>query len=324
MQNTPPKPASRRQIPFLPLFRWFFTWRVLRRFVAGFAVLATLIALFYAEEDWRGKRAWEKYRHEAESSGAVLDWSDCIPPPVPDDQNIFKAPRMTEWFVGRGANELSKRLGWGSDTNEPHLVFQDGRIKVAVLTVVSPGAPSANSDVVLHQADLNNTNLVANCVRDAVGPVLQGASGLIIVSKPLDQIKPARIVLEADKAPDQAALLALFPERALPKPQPTPASAGRLQIESAGNSSFVVWFSAVSANCCAAADYLDWSDRFEPDFAIIREALKRPYARMDGDYEHTLPYPSPISSWSEMWRRCSRSVPRETFCWATRRKPWRN
>ena len=135
MQDATTRPASRRRIPFQPLFRWFFSWRVLRRFVAGFAVLVTLVALFYAEEDWRGKRAWEKYKHELESKGAVLDWAAYIPPPVPDDQNIFKAPRMTEWFVGRGPNDLSKRLGLGLDTNAPRLVFQDGRIGVAVLTV---------------------------------------------------------------------------------------------------------------------------------------------------------------------------------------------
>ena len=40
------------------------------------------------------------------------------------------------------------------------------------------------------------------------------------------------------------------------------------------------------------AKYLAWSDQFEPDFDLIREALKRPYARMDGDY--SVPYEIPI------------------------------
>jgi len=35
----------------------------------------------------------------------------------------------------------------------------------------------------------------------------------------------------------------------------------------------------------AAVDYLRWSDQFENDFGLIREALKRPYARMEGDYD---------------------------------------
>ena len=94
-------------------------WRILRRVLISLAVFATLIALFYTEEDWRGKRAWENCKRELEAKGAVLDWNAYIPPPVPDDQNFFKAPKMAEWFVGKhngsGSTELSKRL---PSTNE--------------------------------------------------------------------------------------------------------------------------------------------------------------------------------------------------------------
>ena len=41
-----------------------------------------------------------------------------------------------------------------------------------------------------------------------------------------------------------------------------------------------------------ANKYLAWSDHFQADFDLMREALKRPYARMDGDY--TKPYEIPI------------------------------
>ena len=47
----------------------------------------------------------------------VLDWETLIPPAVPDDQNIFKAAKMQEWFVGRGSTELSKRLANNKDTD---------------------------------------------------------------------------------------------------------------------------------------------------------------------------------------------------------------
>ena len=43
----------------------------------------------------------------------------------------------------------------------------------------------------------------------------------------------------------------------------------------------------------AAVKYLAWSDQFQPDFDLIREALKRPYARMDGDYSMPLEIPIP-------------------------------
>jgi hypothetical protein len=132
------------------------------------AILATLIAVFYTEEDWRGKRAWENYKRELEAKGLVLDWSKFIPPPVPDDQNFFKAPKMTDWFVkGQNGTELSK--------------------------------PLQNSKTFL-------TNLTV----------------------------------------------------------------------------------------AAANDYLAWSGQFQPQFDQIREALKRPYARMDGDYSR--PYEIPIAN----------------------------
>src|ERR1035437_2927285 len=84
---------------FERLFRWLFSWRVMRRWLFVLACLATLTGLFYAVENWRGKRAWEKCRRELEAKGEVLDWNAFIPPPVADDQNIFKAPKITEWFV---------------------------------------------------------------------------------------------------------------------------------------------------------------------------------------------------------------------------------
>ena len=51
----------------------------MRRWLFAVVCLATLIGLFYAVEDWRGKRAWEKCRRELEAKGAVLDWNAFIP-----------------------------------------------------------------------------------------------------------------------------------------------------------------------------------------------------------------------------------------------------
>jgi hypothetical protein len=43
----------------------------------------------------------------------------------------------------------------------------------------------------------------------------------------------------------------------------------------------------------AAAEYLAWSDQFAAEFNRIREAVKRPFARLDGDYEHPDRVPAP-------------------------------
>jgi hypothetical protein len=94
----------------MPLLNRLFTWRLARRVLIGVAVLATLVAAFCTEENWRGKRAWDKCRRELEARGAVFDWATRIPPPVAGDQNFFSAPNMAEWFAGRRTNDFSRRL----------------------------------------------------------------------------------------------------------------------------------------------------------------------------------------------------------------------
>src|ERR1035437_9891020 len=73
-------------------FRWFFSRRGLR-FYAWLGVgVISVIVLFYAEESWRGKRAWAALQREVAAHGESLDLSSVFPPPVPDDQNFALAP----------------------------------------------------------------------------------------------------------------------------------------------------------------------------------------------------------------------------------------
>ena len=78
--------------------KWLFSWRTARRALISFAVLVTLLGLFYAEENVRGKHAWEKYRREQEARGGQLDWKAFIPKPVPDEQNFAATPLVQSWF----------------------------------------------------------------------------------------------------------------------------------------------------------------------------------------------------------------------------------
>jgi hypothetical protein len=170
-------------------------WRIPRRILIALAILATLIAIFYAEEDWRGKRAWVNCKRELEAKGAVLDWDKFIPPPVPDDQNFFKAPKMTAWFVGRNT------------TNDLYLRMNDQKFAAINRSV--------------------------------------GAGNLI-------------------------------------------------------------------ATVASAKEYLAWSDQFEPDYDLMREALKRPYAWMDGDYSR--PYEIPIPNFVTM-RVVAQTLAQRTHCY---------
>jgi hypothetical protein len=74
-----------------PLLRWLF-WKHWRRTFFVLACLATVIALFYAEEDWRGKHDWEKFKREWEAKGEKFDWQSVIPPSAPDDENFAFSP----------------------------------------------------------------------------------------------------------------------------------------------------------------------------------------------------------------------------------------
>lgn len=77
---------------FIAFLRWVFCWRNFKRFLFGVACLLTLVALFYAEEDIRGKHNWADYKSALAAQGEKMDFDDYIPPPVPDDQNFAMSP----------------------------------------------------------------------------------------------------------------------------------------------------------------------------------------------------------------------------------------
>ena len=72
--------------------------RAVKRILPLLVAWRALIALFYAEEDWRGKRAWEKLRREGEAKGEHFDRESFIPPPIPDDQNFAAMPLISAMF----------------------------------------------------------------------------------------------------------------------------------------------------------------------------------------------------------------------------------
>ena len=89
----------------LPTFQrfdaWLFSRRVMRKLLIAAAWLVTVAALFYAEEDWRGRRAWNHYRQQLEAQGVQFDCRAFIPKPVPDDQNFATTPFVESWFLER-------------------------------------------------------------------------------------------------------------------------------------------------------------------------------------------------------------------------------
>jgi hypothetical protein len=71
---------------------WARQWRNFKRVLFGCACLATLIAVFYAEEDWRGKHDWERFKRQWEAKGENFDIDSVVPRAVPDDKNFAMSP----------------------------------------------------------------------------------------------------------------------------------------------------------------------------------------------------------------------------------------
>ncbi len=373
--------------------------------LALLVLIPLLVLLIYAEENWRGKRAWESCKREFAAKGEVLDWDAYIPPPVPNDQNIFNSPRMAEWFVGRGDTALSIRMApinfqdfcRHGHTNSDSLVVAEITVSTnldteqfdAVICYSPPGRfritqpkPSVEtalpfSDSASHsnfvpsfdmeevpltalveclakEAHLNysldpstgwdaqNTRTprptptvsaiwvnvtveqvladvldrydlkwiddpttgvsrvtlrhpaspqthdfpgaqerLRDLIHNALGTSAEAPQLFTLLASSTNQINPARILLNCPypQRPTEAELRAFLRSNTNPA---SPIYRAQLQTEPMSTNSFRLVL--VHPAVYLASDYLAWSDRFAPDFETIRDALKRPFARMDGDY----------------------------------------
>ena len=82
----------------LRFLRWFRNLPRAGQVLLGGATLVALFGLFFAEENWRGERAWENCHRELAAKGVELDWSKFAPPPVADDQNFAMTPFLAPLF----------------------------------------------------------------------------------------------------------------------------------------------------------------------------------------------------------------------------------
>lgn len=385
------------------LTHWFCRASALKRVCISAAGLVVLTLLAYQEENWRGRHAWLKCQQAAAARGLVTNWNAFFPPRVPEDSNFFAAPKMQEWFVGRGSTGLSGRLGYQS------FLRQQSNMVVAEMTVVTPETVVApgTADLVLRfddplltistgpeitptnaepiiplivmdevpltdaiknlavqanikyaidpkinygQADANGnippqpsvslrwTNLTAadalkailqnynlvmlwdsklgigritikpdkpvigrelstqldQLISQAIAPAtntdagahLEAALGFELSTKPLGHAKAAKIVVRSQNVIYSSQVKEFFPKHPMGTKLPL---SPETQARSTGSNTYEIYLNPTRV---VAADYLAWSDQFEEDFDLIREALKRPYARMEGDYGE--PGQSPI------------------------------
>lgn len=263
-------------------------WRILRRCLVGFAVCLTLIGLFYTEENWRGKRAWDDCKRALEAQGVTMDWAKYIPAPVPENENVFGVPEMQRWFTGRGATDLSKKTDLSQKLSYPgHVNTNTARLVVAELTIGLPGAsPSTNSGcAVLRWGNPQAKTEASRLLKDALGPVAMDPVGVVFMLRSPEEIRPAQIILQCQSLPTETELLQFLPKPIANTDFP---DWEKVQVEPMGTDSYKVTMLAPDT----VAEFLKWSDQLEPDLSLIRKALRRFYMRMNGDYG--APYEIPI------------------------------
>jgi len=273
MTNIPDSPAD-------PDHSTTRRWRLARRLLLAVAALVTLLALFYTVENWRGKRAWENCRRALEARGEVLDWANFIPPPVPDDQNFYKAPRMQEWFVKQSFAAAGFQTP-GALATTPR---QTTNLVLASVKIVPSGAAldSQPPAAVLRFDDPSARERAAQLLSETLGPCVIGAQMCILVGQPLGQLKPLHLVLQADTPPGVSGLTAFFPGNPLTNLALAYSALNYLRVDATGSNSFQV---SLKDPVYGAADYLAWTDPLTPQFDLVRKALERPYARIDCDYQ---------------------------------------
>ena len=108
-------------LAWIPPARRLFSW-LLGRPVFTLGSMITLVALFYAVENWRGRRAWQHFKREGESRGERFDLSALIPPPVPNDQNFFETPLWEDLHFVQTNNITRFDVFGPKPSDSPYLV----------------------------------------------------------------------------------------------------------------------------------------------------------------------------------------------------------
>ncbi|HEX9045569.1 MAG TPA: hypothetical protein VF988_00965 [Verrucomicrobiae bacterium] len=280
------------------MIRWACNPRNLGRTLVAVATLVTLTAIFYLEEDWRGKRAWLRCKAELEAKGEVLDWDKYVPPPVPDDQNFFTAStnilirfRKAQTPEQTAALERLEWLRLGPKGTNTYPVFDSAKVKPPVVANLIMALPSLTNRwpgtnlLVIALDDATAAERIRRALVGVLGRSANGSSGINLSERSLSNLAPAQVVLKTDTLPSAGDLTNLVPAN-------LHSDLGQLRVlPTVDRTVFQVVLTNV--HVVAAADYLKWSDQFVPAFDEIREALKRPYAILPGDYSQAYLMPIP-------------------------------
>jgi hypothetical protein len=142
-------------LAWIPPVRRLLSWVLQRRYLV-LGCLVTLVALFYAIENWRGRRAWQDFKREREAKGERFDLASLAPPPVPADQNFFETPLWSDLrFVATNGTVV-----WSETNHGDRVIFN--AVGPKGNKAPSPGGwPKAeHADLVAWQAFYRGSNNV--------------------------------------------------------------------------------------------------------------------------------------------------------------------
>ena len=232
---------------FREFFRWLFSWRIVKRGLLVVTGFTLLVLAFYAEENWRGNRAWEKCKHEMEANGEKFDLIAFAPSPVPDEQNFAMAPIVVSSYAGRLHSDANQARKYGlgefvpDSTNVDRMALELQRTKYNFPTNVTIG----------HWQEAKLTDLKswqdyyrASFVTNMLWSHPPGVPGMVRpgIAEP-NNLEDSVVSLETNEFPTP------------PQPQ------------------------------SPAADVLLALSRFDPAIAELRQAGERPFSRFPLEYQ---------------------------------------
>ncbi len=83
--------------------------------------LVTAIALLVAFENWRGRRAWDRFVAESKAAGEDLSPEAVIPPPVPDAENFAAVPLFKPLFEYEQPAAVDQPVKWKDEAGKDRL-----------------------------------------------------------------------------------------------------------------------------------------------------------------------------------------------------------
>src|SRR2546423_331879 len=127
-RNSEQEPSSHSFVHFLRSWRYFIV----------LLCLGVLIAVFYEEENWRGKWAWNHYKREMARRGARVDRAELVPKPVPLSENFAMTPFLSPIFDfvpgtqrWRSSNAMAFAQGFATDYDAASRAVKQAKLGVS-------------------------------------------------------------------------------------------------------------------------------------------------------------------------------------------------